>query len=129
EDSRLEESMFLDEVRRCANENKVELNRYSNDTVPNAAPPPGQPPAMANVRTLMSSLEVRGTYEAVRAFMKQLLGSKRLLAVKSGAWGRSPLTGQTVFSFKLNRYVSTTPPPSSPKVTAMVSNKNGEVAR
>jgi hypothetical protein len=115
--------------------NKVDLDRYANQTPVTPPPPPnaqgnaqgkpGEPPAMRNVKTLVSLLEIRGSYGAVRAFMKQLLSSQRLLAVKSGSWTRGEAAGETVFQFILHRYVSTAPPPIPPRPAAMASTAGG----
>lgn len=119
-DSRLEESMFLDGVRRQALERGVRLVKWVNEPprapadAQNAGADSGQPPvpeAVKSVRTLVSNVEVAGSYDSVRSFMKDLLTSQRLLTVKTGTWERGELPESNRFNFKLHRYISPTPPP------------------
>lgn len=128
QDTRLEESMFLDSVRQRALAHGVHLDKWSNEAPPApaaAAPGAAAPPdAMKSVRTLASSVEVRGEYEAVRAFLRDLLGSARLLSVKSGTWTRGARSTETTFSFRLHRYVSNEAAATPPPPTAMAGHSN-----
>lgn len=115
--SRVEEATFLDEVRQVAIANGVRLVKWVNEgndpTVARQAPNAEEevPPAVRNVRTLASNVEVAGSFVGVRGFVRDLLGSTRLLTIKTGTWERGGDEGETRFSFKLNRFV--TPPVST----------------
>jgi Tfp pilus assembly protein PilO len=116
-DSRMEEAQFLDTVRKHAIANEVRLVRWVNEPPPPIRPDENTPekekvPEFARkVRTLISTAEVTGKYENVRKFVADLLGSTRLLTVRSAIWSRETQTSPNVLSFKLHRYVSATPLP------------------
>lgn len=122
-DSIEEERTFLDEVRQVAIAHNIKLIKWVNE--PESPPattgpldstnkPAPLPEAVKGVRTLSSTVEIRGSFGGVRGFMRDLLGSPRLLTVKSGVWSRGDDPGDTQFSFKLNRYVSQPEPVAAP---------------
>ena len=130
QDTRLEESHFLDTVRRHALDNGVKLIRWTNEppVVQSSEPNAKQdqvPEFMKDVRTLVSTVEVAGTYDGVRGFVKDLLTSERLLSVRSGNWSRGDDANSNKFSFKLNRYVSSTPPVGVPAPSASTTPNQG----
>lgn len=129
-DSREEERTFLDEVRQVALVHNIKLIKWVNEPeAPTTAAgpldstnqPAPLPEAVKGVRTLTSTVEIRGSFAGVRGFMRDLLGSPRLLTVKSGVWSRGDDPGYTQFSFKLNRYVSQ-PDPTATTTTATPSD-------
>lgn len=137
-DTKLEEAMFLDGVRQKALQRGVKLVKWVNEPpksagddqtgVRGAANSEELPEALRSVRTLISNVEVEGSYEGVRAFVKDLLASNRLLTLKTGVWDRGEKATANKFNFKLHRYISSTPPAGIPAANASssVSSKKAQ---
>lgn len=130
-DSRQEEANFLDEVRQVAIANGVKLAKWVNEGDERALRTPLTPEeeakipvAVRNVRTLVSNVEIMGTFVAVRGFVHDLLSSERLITVKSGVWSRGDNAGESKFSFKLNRYVSQADPTETTATPASTAGKS-----
>ena len=107
-----EQSLFLDMVRKFADQSHVHLVRYTNRPAP--PPPPadsaeakknGMPPGVA---ALTSDVEVSGDYNGIRQFLYQLLHAPRLYNTTDLKWTRGAYNERwpiTRLSFTLLRYV------------------------
>ena len=108
-----EQSLFLDMIRKFADQSQVHLVRYTNRVVP--APSADSPEAKKNalppgVLALTSDVEVSGNYNGIRQFLYQLLHSPRLYNTTDLRWSRGTNTDQwpiTHLTFTLLRYVET----------------------
>lgn len=122
-----EQSLFLDMIRKFADQSQIHLVRYTNRVVP--APPADSPEAKKNalppgVMALTSDVEVSGNYNGIRQFLYQLLHSPRLYNTTDLRWNRGTNTEQwptTHLTFTLLRYVAT---PIIPPVKPTGDNTN-----
>ncbi len=120
--SKREQGLFLDMLRKFAQDSGVEITRWSNvggSPSSTAGTPASTPAPSANgaatgkklppdINTVSSMLDVRGEYSKVRSFLYKLQLSPRLLTIQQAHWVRDTKDPHiTMASFSLARYVRT----------------------
>lgn len=119
-----EQSAFLEGLRQLARETGVQLVKWNNAAAAPAAPPAEGQPA-PDVVPMRSSLEVVGSYAAIRNFLYQTQQAPRLLSYSDVKWGREGDAGQTRISLTITRYLSNSAPTSGGAQAAMSAAKEG----
>lgn len=120
-----EQAAFLTQLRVNAAAAGAQLTRYTNRgfVVQNK---PEKPTERDLFRPVASSVEVEGTYAAVRAFAYSLLRANRLMNMNGVSWKRDPTNNTTTLSFTLVRYVTD---PAPRPIVASTAGGSGEVIR
>ncbi len=106
-----EQPEFLNAVRSYAEPLRVQLSRWTNAInkpalAQNNTANGENKEAPKEYQAIANTLEVKGKYTAVRAFLYQLLRAPRLYTLNDVKWSREAKGGLTTTSFTLTRYVT-----------------------
>ena len=109
-DTKQEDTHYLEQLRQSAQECGVQIVRWVRIDQPkpgtsNGNTTAGPAPDLKGLTPVVSDLEVYGPYESVRAFVRRLENSERLLNMDDVSWHRGQVDGTRLF-VKLTRYLS-----------------------
>jgi hypothetical protein len=112
-----EQAVFLDQLRQYALEKGVDLSRWANvHSVPQPGSGGTEMKAPTGPEPVVSTIEVSGEFENVRAFLYTIVRAPRLLNLTNLRWTRQDgdKPNVTRVSFTLTRYVSKDATPAMP---------------